>query len=159
MKKLSKGGVLLIMGVLLFTGIASMAQPAELPVDNLDSCMRVSPRPVLMLLTTDWCKYCQLQKAQLKRNNEFQAASDKFYFVEFNAEQQAPVVFHQQTYRYKPTGVSTGIHELAAALSGDKGASYPTWILLDKSYQVVYRYNGVLPPQQLKEYLKLLDGL
>jgi len=156
MKKLP---VLLIIGVLLFTGTRSMAQPTALPVDNLDSCMRGSPRPVLILLTTDWCKYCQLQKNQLKRTNELQTASNKFYFIEFNAEQIAPVVFHQQTYRYKTTGVSTGIHELAVALCGEKGTSYPSWIVLDKDYQVLFRYNGVLPPQQLKELLKLLDGL
>jgi thioredoxin-related protein len=133
-----------------------MAQPAALSIEKVDSLMQVSAKPVLIMLTTDWCKYCQLQKNQLRKNKEFQANTGNCYYVEFDAERKAPVTFHGHTYNYKATGVSTGIHELAIQLSGEKGAGYPAWILLNKDYQVLFRYNGVMSPEQLKILLQAM---
>lgn len=143
----------------MLTAARCVGQPEALSVDRLDSTMRSASKPVLILLTTDWCKYCQLQKTWLRRNRDFQAQRDNFYYAEFNAEQKAPVTFHGQTYTYKATGVSTGMHELAVALSGDKSVSFPAWVLLNKDYQVLFRYNGVLSPQQLKDLVSAINRL
>ncbi|WP_205510123.1 thioredoxin family protein [Longitalea arenae] len=149
----------LMISMLLLPATFCVGQEAMLPIEQLDSSMRLSPKPVLVLLTTDWCKYCHLQKAQLKKNRDFQTASQSFYYTEFNAEEKAPLAFHGQTYTYKATGISTGLHELALALAGDKSVSFPAWVLLNKDYQVLYRYNGVLSPQQLKALLNAINAL
>jgi thioredoxin-related protein len=159
MKKPGKCCLFLMLAMLLLMSTGSVAQINTLPVEKLDSCMQTTAKPVLMLLTTDWCKYCQLQKAQLSRNKEFQAKKEAFYFIEFDAEGKDSVTFHGHTYNYKATGVSTGMHELAVALSGEKAVSFPAWILLNKDYQVLFRYNGVLSAQQLKELLKALSKI
>lgn len=145
--------------MLLQAADCCLGQQPALSVEKLDSSMRSAAKPVLMLLTTDWCKYCNLQKAQLKRNRDFQAANESFYYTEFNAEDKTPVTFHGQTYNYKATGISTGMHELAVALSGDKSVSFPAWVLLNKDYQVLFRYNGVLSSQQLHHLLNAISRL
>jgi thioredoxin-related protein len=158
MKNTGKYTFFLMTAMALSVGTSCIAQVNALPIEKVDNSMRTSARPVLILLTTDWCKYCQLQKEQLRKNKDFKAKAETFYFVEFNAEQKEDVTFHEHTYGYKSTGISTGIHELAVALSGEKSVSFPAWILLDKDYQVLFRYNGVLSSQQLKEILNVLDA-
>ncbi|WP_207514232.1 thioredoxin family protein [Longitalea luteola] len=143
----------------LLLATTGIGQLATLPLQKLDSCMRSAAKPVLILLTTDWCKYCELQKAQLKKNPDFQTSNERFYFAAFDAEEKGSVTFHGQTYAYKATGIATGLHELAVALSGDKSVSFPAWVLLSKDYEVLFRYNGVLSPQQLKDLLKAINDL
>jgi thioredoxin-related protein len=159
MKKRGKSCLFLLLAMHLLMTTGSIAQVNTIPVEKLDSCMQTTAKPVLMLLTTDWCKYCQLQKAQLSRNKDLEAKKEDFYFIEFDAEAKDSVTFHGHTYNYKATGVSTGIHELVIALSGEKAVSFPAWILLSKDYQVVFRYNGVLSAPQLKELLKALSKI
>ena len=149
----------LIMAILLAMGTWCTAQVKALPIEKVDNSMRTLAKPVLILLTTDWCKYCQLQKEQLRNNKDFQAKTENVYYVEFDAERKENITFHEHRYGYKATGVSTGIHDLAVALSGDRGVSFPAWVLLDKDYQVLFRHNGILAPQQLKELLNSLDGV
>lgn len=84
--------------------------------------------------------------------------SDKFYYVIFNAEGKDDIVFQQKTFQYKPTGLSSGIHELAVALNGSEKVAFPTWVLLDTKYQVLFRYNGVLKPLEIKELLKAIEA-
>ena len=158
MKKPEKCCFILIVTMLLAIGTWCTAQVNARPIEKVDNSMRTLAKPVLILLTTDWCKFCQLQKEQLGKNKDFQAKAETFYYVEFNAEQKEDITFHEHNYGYKASGVSTGIHELAVALSGEKGVSFPAWILLDKDYQVLFRYNGVLSPQQLNEVMNALDA-
>ncbi len=136
-----------------------MAQANSLPASRLDSSMQASARPVLMLLSTDWCRYCRMQKYQLLRNKNFSEQENLFYYVEFNAESKEEVIFQGRRYGYKATGISTGIHELAMAVNGSETISFPTWILLDKNSRVIFRYNGVLEPGQMKSLLTVIEEM
>ena len=119
---------------------------------------KAQAKPVLILLTTDWCKYCKIQKIQLEKNHDFQAARNYFYFVEFNAETQDSILFNEKVYHYKSSGLSTGIHELAVELGNQKqGISYPLWIILDKDYRVLLRRNGLLSGQQIQEIVRAIS--
>ncbi len=134
------------------------AQVAPIPIEKMDSCMLVNPKPIVILLTTDWCKYCQVQKAQLSKNKNFQKREVNFYYVEFNAESKDDIHFHGNNYSFQSAGVSSGIHELAIALNGgDENLSFPTWIILDSDYNVLFKNNGVLSEKQLNKVLNTLD--
>jgi len=124
-----------------------------------DSAMDREARPLLILVSTEWCRYCQMQKNQLRKNKDFQAKKNLFYFVEFDAESKEMIRFRGEEYRYRPTGASSGIHTLALALNGSEHIAFPTWVLLDRNYQVLFRYNGVLSPKQLKELLQDIDKI
>lgn len=123
---------------------------------EVDSSMRSVPRPILVQLTTTWCQYCRMQQRVLERDDNFKTLLPLFYYVEFDAESREELVFNGRKYRYSPTGIHTGIHELALTLGGEEALAYPAWILLDKHYKVVFRYNGVLRPDALKALMNAI---
>ncbi|MGO3109525.1 MAG: thioredoxin family protein [Sphingobacterium sp.] len=145
---------LVIISVFLLGSVAT-AQLKTFSIEDVDSLMLDKQKPILILLSTDWCKYCQMQKKQIEKNNDF-LNQNNFYYVIFNAESKDAIVFQQRTFHYKPTGLSSGIHELAVALNGSEKVAFPTWVLLDTKYQVLFRYNGVLKPLEIKELLKAI---
>lgn len=148
-------GLVIIM-IFCLDGIAT-AQTETFAIKDIDSLMIIKKKPILILLSTDWCKYCQIQKNQLKKNKNFLNQADNFYYVIFNAESKDPVMFHKQLFQYKANGLSSGIHELAIALNGVEKVAFPTLVLLDTNYQVLFRNNGILSSRQLKEILDALD--
>ncbi|TDQ75743.1 thioredoxin family protein [Sphingobacterium yanglingense] len=141
----------------LLTVVISHAQTKPTSITKVDSLLANEPKPVLILLSTDWCQYCQMQKQQVLKNKKFMEKSNLFYYVEFDAESKQTIRFQEKDYAYKPTGANIGTHELALTLNGPHKLAYPTWILLDKDYQVVFRHGGVLPPAQLEELLDTLE--
>lgn len=142
--------------VLLLGGANGIAQIKPLSIQKIDSMMAVTAKPVLILLSTDWCKYCQMQKSQIGNNKDFANKASQFYYVELDVEGKQPINFNGQTYKAKSNDVSKGIHELAVALNGSERMSFPTWVVLNKKYEVLFRYNGVLSAKQLDELLLVL---
>lgn len=143
--------------MVLFMGSFATVQTKPFAIQDIDSLMQEQPKPILILLSTDWCKYCQMQKKQLEKNKDFLKQSDDFYYVIFNAEQKEPIVFQSQLFSYRAIGQSSGIHELAIALNGSENIAFPTWILLDTNYEVLLRYGGVISPKQVKNLLNIID--
>jgi thioredoxin-related protein len=135
---------------------SSHAQITPTKIELIDSLMERKPKPILILLSTDWCTYCAMQKHQIQKNETFLQNADQFYFVNFNAETKDKIQFEGKEYSYKPTGVNIGTHELAIALYGNTNISYPSWVLLDQHYKPIFRHNGLLNPLQLN---KLLQGI
>ncbi len=144
---------LAIMG--LFTSFCN-AQINPVGIEKVDSLMTQHAKPILILLSTDWCQYCRMQKNQLRKNKDFAKKADLFYYVEFDAESKDDILFQGKSYTFKPTGKNTGTHELARTLNGPGTLAFPSWVLLDRNYQVLFRHGGVLTPIQLK---KLLDAI
>lgn len=136
---------------------STIAQLSFLPIERVDSVMAIQPKPLLILLSTDWCQYCQLQKHQLAKNEEFKSKRTLFHYVEFDAEHNKPVRFNAHMYNYKPRGSRTGIHDLALTLNGSGAIAFPTWVLLDPDYQVIFRHNGVLSATQIRELIKAME--
>ncbi|WP_144243383.1 thioredoxin family protein [Sphingobacterium sp. ML3W] len=147
---------LIILMVLLLGSIVT-AQTKSYTIEDIDSVMLVEKKPILILLSTDWCKYCQMQKKQLEKNKVFLKQTDNFYYVIFNAERKDSIVFHNESFQYKPKGLSSGIHELALALNGSENIAFPTWIMLDSNYQVVLRNSGMLRSVQIQELLEAIE--
>lgn len=135
----------------------SHAQINPTKIEYLDSLMAHQPKPILFLFSTDWCKYCILQKNQVRKNKKFKELEDSFYFVEFDAERKDKITFQGKEYSFKPSGLNVGTHELATTLNNDAKISYPTWILKDKESNTLFKHNGVLVPQQLNQVLKAIQ--
>lgn len=133
------------------------AQLKEYNVTVVDSLMKVEPRPMLFLITTDWCKYCFLQKGIVSKNARSRKEEINGYLITFNAEYKQELIFNSKTYSYLSFGGETGVHELAIALNDSESISFPTWILVNKKYEVVFRYNGVLTSKQLDEVLNAIE--
>lgn len=153
-----KNGKILI--ILLFSAASTTAQDKNkaISIIALADSMKTQAKPVLILLSTDWCRYCKVQKKQLEKNQDFQDAKNTLYFVEFNAETKESIQFNEKVYHFKRSGLSTGIHELAIELSDNKkGISYPLWNILDKDYRVLLRRDGLLAPDELRKIIEILS--
>ncbi len=152
----------IVLHFFMTTSITVMAQVKNRSISPtvLTDSMNIQPKPILMLISTDWCNYCRMQQAQLQKNQDFIAAKDQFYYVELNAETKDSIKFNGTVYRYQNTGPSTGIHGLAVELANQKGGiAYPTWILLDQKYKILFKHPGLLPPQELKQLLNAIDSI
>lgn len=141
----------------LIVNYQSKAQVNPLPVQKIDSSMAVMAKPILILMSTDWCQYCEVQKKQLRKNDEFKNKAYNFYYVEFDAETKDSIVFNGHTYLNYTKRNRNGIHQLAFALNGSDSVAFPTWVLLGTKYQVLFRYNGVLKPLEIKELLQAIE--
>lgn len=135
----------------------SHAQAFSVHINQLDSLMLHAPKPVLILLSTDWCSICASQKDILRKHKRFHQLSPHFYFVEFNGESRERVIYQGKEYFYRPSGVNVGSHELTQHLNDNDKAAYPTWILLSPGYQQVFKQKGLLNVLQLDELLTAME--
>lgn len=130
-------------------------QGGILNINALQDSIKASPKPAMLLIHTDWCTYCALQKRQLEKRG----IPTSVYIGEFNAEHKGDVVFKDKIYSFKPTGRNAGLHELVLHLLGDKKVSYPIWIILDNNLNPLAHYTGYLRPDELDGIIKSLsDG-
>jgi thioredoxin-related protein len=149
--------ILLLSSITLLPN-SSFSQIKSYPFEQLDSLQKVEKRSVAIFIHTDWCKYCQtMQNATFKNDSIIKILNEKFYFVDLNAETQKPILFNGHTFKYKPTGANTGIHELAEQLAtvGNKIA-YPTLCFLNSKYEIISQYTQFIHYTDLNMLLKQL---
>ena len=129
----------------------SLVQP-----EQLDSLQKVLPKKVMVFIHTDWCRYCQqMQQTTFKNTAVIAAINEGYYFIDFDAETKRNIKFHNQVYKYLPTGNNVGMHELAEHLGTIDGkVSYPTICLLNEQFEVIGQYNQFITAGDLLKILK-----
>jgi len=146
-------GIVALLAIL--TSVTASAQFKTIPIGELTDSIRLRPKPALILISTNWCTYCAMQKAQLKKSREFREAGSYLYYSEFDAETKQELVFNGTTYRFAPTGTTTGSHELAFTLGNiNNRLSFPTWVLINEHFEIVSRFPGVIKADDLAALLE-----
>jgi hypothetical protein len=139
--------------LLLLAGTAFGQKEYAVTFEELSLKMMEHPKPIVIKIYTDWCGVCKIQDKQIEKDAELQQMLAKdFYYIEFNAETRADILYNNKMYRFIPHGTKGGVHELALALGG-KQLSYPCWIIIAPGYQVITTYNGLLKSRELKNNL------
>ncbi len=125
---------------------------------EFEKALQVEPKPSLIFLHTDWCKYCEAMKMEsLKDERVLQLLDEHFYFVSFNGESKENTVFMGQSYKFKPTGKNTGNHELALELGTiEAKLNYPVLLVLNKEMEIIYRRSSF---HSSEEILTLLESV
>lgn len=102
-------------------------------------------KPILVFLYTDWCKICfGMKKTTFKNRKVIQLLNEKFYFIKLNAEEKQDITFLGKIFTYKPTGINTGMHELAVELGTiKKTIIYPTTIILNTVFEIDAQLTGL----------------
>jgi thioredoxin-related protein len=86
--------------------------------------------------------------------------TEQFYFVSFDGESKEDVTFLGRTFRFKPSGRNTGVHELAEQLGTKNGQlTYPSLVFLSPQYDILYQYDGFLSARQTRKILEKLIEL
>ena len=152
--------VLFFLGSGLLPGI-TFGQLKIVPFEEIATLQQVEPRPMVIFIHTDWCRYCQgMKNTTFKNDHVVKLLNENFYFLDLNAEEERNIRFHQNTFKYKPRGNNTGVNELAEQLGSHNGKlSYPALCILNPDYEVIYQQNEFLDARRLTKILEQLKQL
>ena len=99
----------------------------------------------------------KLESASFKNDSIIKTLNEKFYFIDLNAEEKREIIFGGHIFKYKPSGPSTGIHELAEQLATLNGkVAYPTICILNSDNEIVFQYDQFI---NVKDLLTILTRL
>lgn len=144
---------------LMFVPCFYLSQMKTGTFSDLEAGIGKEPKPIIIHLYTDWCSVCKIEKYRLNKDPEtVKLINDNFYMINFETEKtKEKIKFQGKEFSYLSNG-SSGIHELALALSKNKQQPvYPLWIFLDKNQKMVYYHEGAMNPEIMKQ--KLLEIL
>ena len=142
-------------GQLSSTAAQNEASPAQTlthyQFSDLDNLMVKEPRLAAVFLHVPWCQFCRNMEHTTLRNDEVvKLLNEHYYFISFDGEQEEDVSFRGHTFHYQPTGRNTGTHELATALGTmDNALTYPTLVLLDEEYNIIFQHNAFLNSEEM----------
>lgn len=124
--------------------------------EEIDNLQNVEKRKVIVLLHTDWCKFCAaFQSKTLKNEAIITLLNEKFYFIDFNAEEKKTITFNNQKFQFQPSGTNSGTHELAIQLATINGKiNYPTLCFLNENNEIIFQHNGFLNTKDFKLLLE-----
>ncbi|MEM6273546.1 MAG: thioredoxin fold domain-containing protein [Bacteroidota bacterium] len=122
---------------------------------QVDSLIRVEPRPVAVFLHAEWCRFCRSMEQTTFRDPEvIQRLNRDYYFVSFDGEQEAPVEFAGKVFTFRPSGRNSGTHELALQLGTfDGDFAYPTFVLLSPGYEINFQHRAYLDARAMRTVL------
>lgn len=104
---------------------------------------------------TDWCGWCKVMDRNTFNDPEVaKILNDKFYPVKLNAEQRADINFDGHTFKFIESG-SSGYHELAAALLGNK-LSFPTVVFLTEDFKMIQPLAGYVKADEFHKIIKFI---
>lgn len=161
MNSMKRAMRIFVLWLLTHSAVAQKSAPRGVQwvrFEQLDSLQRERPRPVFVFLHTSWCTYCQLfSRTTLRRAEVIERLNRDFYCVDFDAESRQPIVFRGRTYRFRPTGMNTGQHELATYLIQPyQNVGYPGLMFQDVAFRPITAVFSMLTKPQ---FLSLLDAV
>lgn len=150
-----KNIIFLIMIAVILLPLSAFSQLHTYSFAQLDSLQKTEKKNIVVFIHTDWCRYCQLMKnTTFKDEKVVKLLKEKFLLADLNAEEKQDIIFNGHTFKYKPTGSDTGLHELAEQLGAINGkVSYPTLCILNARYEIIFQYNQFLSSTDLIKVL------
>ena len=160
MKQLASSYRLVFFIVLLFCSMMAFSQKKSHPLELVEQLQKTEKKNVVVFLHTDWCNYCKAMENATFQNKEVKKLLDQnFYFSELNGEEKQDITFAGAVFKYKPTGVKTGFHELAASLGTIDGqVSYPSLVILSPNNEIIFQYNGFMSAKEIIEVLNKIKS-
>lgn len=139
--------------LLLILNVRGQNKPVQF--EELKALQATKPRPLVVLIRTDWCKYCHaMQNTMIKNPKVSQLLRNEFYTVFLNAEEKKNILFAGREFKFR-----NGVNELATELATVNGrVSYPTLCILNAKNEIIYQYDGFLSVQAFENTLKKISG-
>jgi thioredoxin-related protein len=152
--------IILALGIIFLIPGISNAQEAELTVYTFDDLPRIQSqeqRPIFVFLTADWCRYCKnVESTSFKEEEVIDQLNQNFYTIIFDIEDRQDIKLFGREFKYKSTGLNTGVHELAELIGTIDGIlNTPTIVMFDQNLQIHYQYGGYMSTEEI---LALLDS-
>lgn len=140
---------------LMFVPCLYLSQMKTGTFSELETLQKGNSKPIIIHLYTDWCSVCKMESVRMNKDKDLVSMmNEHFYLINFETEKtKEKIRFQNREFEYLPNG-SSGIHELALALSKNKEQPvYPLWIILDRNQNLVYYQEGLFAPEKMKEKL------
>ncbi|MDO6439678.1 thioredoxin family protein [Cyclobacterium sp. 1_MG-2023] len=121
-------------------------------IENLKDSLRSNPKPIMVFIHTDWCKYCKMQEnITFQKPKVASSLSTNFYCIKINAESKEELVFLGR--KYKP-GKSGDYHTLAKMLGSKNGRLlFPTTVFFAPLSQSFERLQGLQTAKDLERFI------
>ncbi len=124
--------------------------------EEIASLQQKQKKPVIVFLHTNWCKYCFAMKKNTFTNDDvIHKINTNYYFISLDAESKKDIIFNNHTFKYRPSGINTGVHELAIALTDNK-LTYPSTIILSANNEIIFKTDSFISS---KDLLIILDKI
>ncbi len=126
--------------------------------EEAEKLSKISPKPFVIFLHTDWCNYCKMMENTTFKDQKIREELNKnFYFISFNAEDRKAINFNNHAFKFIPKGNNSGVHELAISL-GEKDGNlvYPTIAILDSDYSILAQIQSFTNSKIVLEILQKL---
>lgn len=125
---------------------SGFAQLKTYSFEEVEKLTKENPRPIVIFIHTSWCKYCKMMENSTFKNKDIiTLLNDNFYFISLDAEIKNNITFNGHTFKFKPTGQNTGIHELATALATmDSEVVYPTITILATDFSILFQKHSFM---------------
>lgn len=135
---------------------SGFAQLKTYSFEEVEKLSVENPKPIVVFIYTSWCKYCKMmENTTFKNRGIINLLNNNFYFVELDAENKSNITFNKNTFKFKPTGQKTGVHELATALATiDDQIAYPTISVLDVDYSILFQKHSYIKTKDLISILE-----
>ena len=138
--------------------VLSFGQLKEFKLAQYDSLQNIQPKSSIVLIHTEWCKYCkQLKNTTLQKPSVKNKINEFGYYFNLNGEDKSSITINNIEFNYKPTCNNTGTHELAEELGSINGKlEYPTLVFLNEKHEIIHQVSGFITSEELIDILEKL---
>ena len=123
--------------------------------NDVTDSVKTNPKPVLIFVTADWCKYCKMQtNSTFSDSTLVKELNENYYCIKLNEQEKNDITFMNRTYKYVTTANGTGYHQLAHLLSKQNGEStFPSTLFLNSNLNFIGKLNGFVDTKTLKNVI------
>ena len=147
---------LYILLIFLWAIPSGFAQLKTHTFEEAEKLSKENPKPFVVFIHTSWCSYCKMMENSTFKNPEIiTLLNNNFYFISLDAESKEDIHFNNHTFKFKPKGQNTGIHELATALATiNSQVVYPTVTIVQPDFSIVFQKHSFLNSKELLSILQ-----
>lgn len=158
----SKNNILMLFFSFIFLNALEAQKTKEKPQINwltfnqLKDSMAIKPKKIFVDIYTDWCGPCKLMDKKTFTNKwVVRLLNESYYAVKLNADRTDTITYNQKQYGWKEVRDGKGASALALEIGMEAGAlAFPTLVIINSNYSLLYRYPGFLSAQLLEEVLQ-----
>ncbi|MFZ5553440.1 MAG: thioredoxin family protein [Bacteroidota bacterium] len=127
-----------------------------LTFEQLKDSMAVKPKKIFIDLYAQWCEPCKMMDKKTFTNKwVIRSLNENYYAVKFDGERKDTIEYNGKKYWFEQVNEKGGANQLALDLGKENGTiRYPTVIILDEKYQLLYRLASYMDATALDEILQ-----